>query len=548
MSVGGKEGSAGLHEGPAPGHPPMGLFRLTWPIFLELLLFLLMGTADTLMLSGISDDAVAGVGVVTQWIFVCTLIMGVISHGASIIIAQYLGARRKREAARLVALSLTLNFLLGLASSTGLLLFGSTLLGHMNLEGQVLVHARTYVGIAGGFLFLQALINICSSILRTYGLTKQSMFISIGMNVLHVLGNYLLISGHFGFPRMEVAGAAISNVVSRSIALAVFVWTLYRVMEVRMTPRDYVTFSKEFIRKILKVGIPSAVEQLTYHCCQAVFLYYVSFLGSAAIASRQYAMVIAQFVFLCCLAIGFGTAIVVGHLVGANRTEDAYRQVLRSVKWSVTCSVLMDGAAILFREPLAGLFTENAEIIHLTTQLIVLSLLHESGRSFNLVLVHALRAAGDSSFIASMGFISMACMSLPLGYFLVFRLNLGLPGIWLALAADEWLRGLVFSFRWRSRAWARRAFVTPRSLPPRRRSAMSTAESAGFRPGGWGAGRCLEQRKSPGITQSWPSTSSVTTRRRGHRRSSRRRRWRSCSSMTGRATCASCATWCIGPC
>lgn len=445
--------------------PPLGLFRLAWPIFLESLLFMLMGTADTLMLSGVSDEAVAAVGVVTTCIFVCSLIMGVISHGASIVVAQYLGARRMEEAARMVALSITLNLLMGLAVSAGLLLGGNALMGRMNLHGQVLAYAQAYMSIAGGFLFQQALINIFSSMLRTYGFTKQAMFISIGMNVVHVLGNYLLISGHLGFPRMEVAGAAVSNVVSRCVALAVFMWMLYRVMEVRMAPRDYVTFSREHLRKILKVGIPAAVEQCMYYGCQAVFLYYVSFLGSEALASRQYAIDISRYIFLCCVSIGYGTAILVGRQVGAGRTEDAYRQVLRSLKWSVALSLLMDGVAILLREPLAGLFTADVEIIQLTSRILVVSLLLESGRSINLVLVNALRAAGDSSFIAYLGFISMVCVSLSLGYFFVFRLNLGLVGIWYALAADEWLRGIVFWFRWRSRAWVKQSLVTPEEAP-----------------------------------------------------------------------------------
>jgi Na+-driven multidrug efflux pump len=153
-------------------------------------------------------------------------------------------------------------------------------------------------------------------------------------------------------------------------------------------------------------------------------------------------------------------------MVGARRTEDAYRQVLRSLKWSVALSLLMDGVAILFREPLAGLFTDNREIIQLTARVIVLSVFLESGRSINLVLVNALRAAGDSSFIAYMGFISMVCVSLSLGYVFAFQLNLGLAGIWLALAADEWLRGIVFWFRWRSRAWEKQSLVTPKEEAP----------------------------------------------------------------------------------
>src|SRR5262245_9535202 len=142
--------------------PDLRLFRLTWPIFLELFLFMLMGTADTLMLSGVSDDAVSAVGVVNQYIYICILVMEVISNGASIVVAQYLGARRTQEASRIAALSITLNFMLGLFVSAGLLMFGDAILGRMNLEGQVLAYARTYMDIAGGFLFLQALINVFS--------------------------------------------------------------------------------------------------------------------------------------------------------------------------------------------------------------------------------------------------------------------------------------------------------------------------------------------------------------------------------------------------
>jgi putative MATE family efflux protein len=456
---------AATPQGAAQAEPHLGLFQLTWPIFLELLLFMLMGTSDTLMLSGVSDDAVSAVGVVNQYVFICILSTGVIGSGAAIVVAQYLGARKLQEAARISALALTLNLGLGIAVSSGLLLLGDTLLGGMNLEGPVLAYAQTYLHLVGGFLFFQALINVCSGLLRTYGFTRQSMFVSLGMNVLHVAANYALIFGHFGLPALGVKGAAISTVLSRAAAFGAFAWMLYRVMPVRMVLRDYVTFSKEYVRKILKVGIPSAVEQLTYQGCQTVFLYYITFLGTVALASRQYAHSISQYVFLCSLAIGMGTGIIVGRRVGAQRTEDAYRQGLESLKWGLGITVAVDVAAILFRERLVGLFTDNGDILQVTAQLIVLSLLLETGRSFNLVLVNALRAAGDATFTVYLGVLSMACMSVPLGYFLVFKLNLGLPGVWLAVSADEWLRGITMSLRWRSRAWERKSLVEPEAQP-----------------------------------------------------------------------------------
>ncbi|GEL71133.1 MATE family efflux transporter [Myxococcus virescens] len=442
------------------GAPSLGLFRLTWPIFLELLLFMMMGTADTLMLSGVSDDAVASVGVVNQYVFICILIMEVVGHGAAIVVAQYLGARKQTEAARISAIAVTLNLALGITVSAGLLLSGDAILGGMNLQGHMLAYAKTYLHIVGGFLFLQALINVFAGLLRTYGFTRASMFVSLGMNVLHVGGNYVLIAGHFGFPAMGVAGAAISTVVSRAIALGVFVYVLYRVMPVKMAPRDYVTFSKDYVRKILKVGLPSAFEQATYQGCQTVFLYYVTFLGAVALASRQYAHAISQYVFLCSLAIGMGTSIIVGRLVGANRADDAYQQALRSLKWGLAITLVVDVAVVLLRVPIVSLFTENADIVRLTAQVIVIGLALETGRCFNLVLINALRAAGDATFTVYMGIASMVCMSLPLGYYLVFHMGLGLAGVWMAVAADEWVRGITMWLRWKSRAWEKQVLVS----------------------------------------------------------------------------------------
>ncbi|ADO73508.1 MATE family efflux transporter [Stigmatella aurantiaca] len=441
--------------------PSLGLFRLTWPIFLELLLFMLMGTSDVLMLSGVSDDAVSAAGVVNQYIFLCILIMNVISHGASIVVAQYLGARRSAEAARISAVAITLNLMLGLVVSATLLSLDGFILSHMNLEGQVLEHARAYMRIAGGLLFLQALINVLSGLIRTYGFTRQSMFVSLGMNVLHVLCNYALIFGHFGMPALGVTGAAVSTGISRAAALAVFLWVLYRVMDVRMVPSDYLAFPGGYIRKILKVGVPAAIEQVTYHSVQTTFLYWVTFLGPTALASRQYAMAISQYVFLCSLAIGMGTAILVGRMVGALQPDEAYRRALSALKWAVSITVLVDVLVTLVRQPLVGLFTANGDIVQLTSKVILLSLVLESGRSLNLVLVNALRAAGDAQFTVYMAFLSMVCLSLPLGYTLIFKFQLGLPGVWLAIAADEWMRGLVFWYRWKSRAWERQVLVTP---------------------------------------------------------------------------------------
>ncbi|MFU1793780.1 MATE family efflux transporter [Paenibacillus azoreducens] len=453
----------------------LSLVHLTWPIFLELFLFMLMGSVDTFMISSVSDNAVSGVGAANQIISIAILLLEVIGSGAAIVVAQYLGSKKKLEAAKVTGNALTLNLAVGILLSIIFLVFGGHMLRLLNVHGDIFVYAQSYMQIVGGGIFLQALINALAATIRTHGFTKETMVVSLLMNILHVAGNYLLIFGHLGFPAMGVEGAAISTVFSRLACLLIFFWLMYRVMEVRVEWRYYIQLSKEYVRKILSIGIPSAFENIVYQVCQLIFTLYVTYLGAEAMATRQYANNISMYIYLFSMAIGMGTAIIVGHYVGSRRNQDAYTRVFQSVKWALAATVAIDLIIIAFRVPLMSLFTDNMAIIRIGAQVLLLSILLETGRTVNIVIINSLRASGDARFPVYMGLISMVCMSLPLGYFLVFRLHLGLAGIWLAIAADEWTRAVIMYFRWRSRAWERHALVEPVEPDP----VPATATTAG---------------------------------------------------------------------
>lgn len=439
----------------------LSLFHLTWPIFLEVFLFTLMGVADTFMLSALADDAVAGVGAANQFIHITILILEVIGNGSSIVVAQYLGSKKYQEVPKIAAVAITMNLVISLVLSTLFVLFSKQMMLAMNLHGDVLMYADKYLAIIGGGIFLQALINATAAIVRVHGWTRQTMYVSVAMNILHIVGNYILIFGKFGFPELGVQGAAISSVVSRVIALIIFFWLLYQALEFRIDFKYYLALPKEYIKKILAIGIPSALEQVLYQGCQITFLYYVTFLGSEALAARQYAYNISMFTYLFAMAIGSGTAIIVGRYVGANRKDDAYEQLWTSVKWAISFTLVMVAVVMIFRYPLMRIFTDNPEVIKIGASVLLLSILLETGRTFNITIINTLRAAGDARYPVVIGFFSMVCMSLTLGYILVFSLHLGLVGVWLAIAADEWCRAILVFFRWRSRKWERYALVSP---------------------------------------------------------------------------------------
>lgn len=221
-----------------------------------------------------------------------------------------------------------------------------------------------------------------------------------------------------------------------------------------------ILFQKSICKKVLQIGIPSAFEQVMYQTCQIVFLYYVTYLGATSLAARQYAMNISMFTYLFAMAIGMGTAILIGRHVGAGEQDIAYKRVWFSIKAALIFTIVMVAIVTLLREPLMRVFTTNEEIITIGASVLVLSILLETGRTINITIINSLRAAGDARYPVKIGFISMICISLSLGYVFVFVMDLGLVGVWLAIAADEWIRAILVLFRWKSRKWERYAIVS----------------------------------------------------------------------------------------
>ncbi len=144
-------------------------------------------------------------------------------------------------------------------------------------------------------------------------------------------------------------------------------------------------------------------------------------------------------------------------------TDAAYKQLWVSVRAAMIFTLVMVVIVTVFAEPLMDLFTDNPEVIKIGVSVLLLSILLETGRTMNITIINTLRATGDARFPVKIGFLSMICMSLPLGYLLVFVFDMGLVGVWLAIAADEWCRAIIVFFRWKSRKWERYALVTPKA-------------------------------------------------------------------------------------
>ena len=205
--------------------------------------------------------------------------------------------------------------------------------------------------------------------------------------------------------------------------------------------------------------MPSAGESGAYQISQLVITAMINNMGAIAVSTKIYTMNILWFVMLFGIALGQGTQIIVGHHVGARENEEAYKACLRSLRISLVIALIMSTVIAAFGENLVSILTDNDTIIHMAGKLLWYSIMLELGTVFNLLVVNALKASGDATFPAVAGIISPWFTSVLLCYLLGIQMNWGLVGVWIGLMSDEWLRGVIALFRWKSRIWENKRLV-----------------------------------------------------------------------------------------
>ena len=211
-------------------------------------------------------------------------------------------------------------------------------------------------------------------------------------------------------------------------------------------------------------GQPRAAENNAWRLDFMVSVSEVGTFGGAALATHAYALQLSHLVVMATLAIGLSVEIVVGHLVGAGRLHEAHRLVRRSLAAALAVSLAMATALALAGPWLLGLFTRDASIVAAGAVLLWWTVLLELGRTFNLVVINALRATGDARYPVVAGVASMTVVLAGGSWLLGEVLGLGLVGVWIAYAADEWLRGLLMWRRWARHGWVPFARAAHRRL------------------------------------------------------------------------------------
>ncbi len=436
------------------------LLQLVWPIFIENILRTALMSVDTLMLSRYSAKAVAAMSLVNQFSFFIVLVYMMVAVGASILISQNLGAGKPREAGLVGVGSLVLVMVVGVLVSA-LTFFGiGFIISRYALDPEVALYARQFMMIYGGFSFFIAFNIGQASIVRAWGYTREPMLVNVLAIVLTVIGNAICLFGPFGLPVLGVPGVAAANVFAQMVACAFYYGMIKRKKDIELPLGELRRIPRRVYKAVLAVGVPTAGENLSYNISQIAILTMIAHMGTDALTAYGVVLAVLRYVFMPGICIGMGAQIKVGYYVGAARYQEAARRVYYYLAAGIAISVVLIFGIALTQEWLWRLFSKDPEVLALCVAVYFVAQIHEPARNFNTVVIPALKGAGDVRFPVYVGMASMWGLGVGGAWLLGVRMGYGLVGIWIAMAADEWVRGLIMVGRWRSGAWKNKALVS----------------------------------------------------------------------------------------
>ncbi len=213
------------------------------------------------------------------------------------------------------------------------------------------------------------------------------------------------------------------------------------------------------VGNLLRIGLPSAGENMSYQAQQVVLTYFINMIGTQALTTRMYVVNTVMFVYVFCICIAQSGSIVIGHLVGDHKYYASYKLGWYGLRVALVITLVLSMIFAFAGREILTLLTDNPEVIALGCSVLLIDIAVEAGKVSNIYYTNVLRSVGDVNFPFYVGITIQWLVGVFFGWFFGLHLGWGLIGMWWAFFLDEGIRGLIFIWRWRSKRWQERAFV-----------------------------------------------------------------------------------------
>lgn len=435
------------------------LKKMILPLFIEQLLVMLVGLADTFVISFAGESAVSGVSLVNMFNTIFIYLFTALASGGAVIISQYLGRSERifagKSASQLLMFSTVFSIvlsmlILGNASAMLQLLFG-------DVEPAVMESCMTYLRISAYSYPALAVYNAGAAVYRSLGKTKTTMYISVGSNIINVIGNCI---GVF-LLRAGVAGVAYPSLLARVFSAVVITVLCFRRKDLVIYRMKWIfCWNGTLLKKILGIAIPSGIESGVFQLVKVALSSMVAMIGTYQIAANGVAQSIWSLAALAGVTMSPVFITVIGRAMGNGESVQADQYFKRLLKITIKISALWN-LMILLATPLVLHFYA---LSYQTKQLVfLLVLIHNLFNAFVFpfsgALSDGLRATGDVKFTMIVSIGSTILGRFLFSYLFGIVLNLGVIGIAFAMCLDWVIRGCLFYCRYRAGKWKLRKVI-----------------------------------------------------------------------------------------
>lgn len=422
------------------------------PLLMEQFLLMLVGLADTMVVSYAGEAAVSGVSLVNSFNTIFINLFTALASGGAVVVSQYIGRRDMKMASESSSQLLMVATVFAVVISIPVLIWKVPLLKGLfgKVEPDVMEACKTYLRISVYSFPALGIYNAGTALYRSIGKTSVTMKISIVSNLINVAGNLI---GVFVF-RAGVAGVAYPSLIARTFSAVVITLLCFREKEVRYVGRWIFQWNRELLKKMLSIAIPNGVESGIFQFVKVALSSVVALFGTYQIAANGISQSIWSVAALISVTMGPVFITVIGQCMGAGDIRQAEYYFRKLTKVTVCISVAWNTLIFLITPLLIKIFAVSRQ----TGQMILyLVLIHNIANAvvfpFADPLGKGLRAAGDAMFTMGISLFTTIGVRLILSILLGIVLNLGVIGIALAMCLDWTVRGVIFWIRFRQGKW-----------------------------------------------------------------------------------------------
>lgn len=429
------------------------LKRMIAPLFLEQLLVMLVGLADTLVISYVGEAAVSGVSLVNQFNTIFIYLFTALASGGAVVISQYIGRQEREHAGEAASQLLLFSTLFSVFIAVAVLIGNEAMLRLLfgKVEKPVMDACITYLKISAYSYLALAVYNAGASVYRSLGKTNVTMYLSVVSNAINIIGNVI---GVFVL-KAGVAGVAWPSFIARVFsAVAITVLCFQKKNKVVYRGQWIFSWNDGLMRSILNVAVPNGVENGIFQLVKVALSSIVALFGTYQIAANGVAQSIWSLAALAGVAMGPVFITVIGQCMGNGNTEAAEYYFRKLTKVTLLISTAWNLLIFLLTPVFLRFYSLSPETKQLILWLVLThNVFNAAAYPFSGALSNGLRAAGDVKFTMYVSVISTIAIRLFLSWLLGIILKMGVIGIALAMVCDWVIRAVLFIWRRKTGKW-----------------------------------------------------------------------------------------------